>query len=155
MFCALALSCAGYREQLERGRFYYEDNQFERALALWRDLESRQGDMSPTQAARYAYLRGMTDYRLGYLVEARYWLALAQAHDFRDSGALPAPWRPRLQQALGETRRGRLGLAAIERSLVQTIELGDVPAPVAPAAPRGDAGAAPSMTGPLRRGRPR
>ncbi len=127
---ALCLGCSSYREQLQRGREYYEDNQFERALSLWRHLERRQLDMTATEMARYAYLRGMTDYRLGYWVEARYWLSLADAQEQSSPGALAPDWLPRLRQALAQARRGRLGLASAERSLVQRIEL-PRPAPLA------------------------
>ena len=33
-----ALACASHPDALARGQRYYEDNQYERALALWRDL---------------------------------------------------------------------------------------------------------------------
>ena len=75
---ALALAgCATYREDLYRGQRLYEDNQYERALALWRVLESDTDSLSFNEQARYAYLRGMTDYRLGFRPDSRHWLAIA------------------------------------------------------------------------------
>lgn len=84
MWCALLsfvclVGCQNYRDQLSRGQGYYEQNQYEAALAVWRNLESDRSSLSRPEVVRYCYLRGMTDYRLGYERDARYWLGLAQA----------------------------------------------------------------------------
>jgi hypothetical protein len=73
----LASACATYREDLNRGQRLYEENQYEHALAIWRALEADMDSLSRTDQARYAYLRGMTDFRLKFRSDARYWLGIA------------------------------------------------------------------------------
>jgi hypothetical protein len=161
---SMAFACASYSDALERGQRYYEDNQYERALALWRDLDRRGADFSAGERARYAYFRGMTDYRLGYRDDARHWLAIARAADSAHPGSLGSVWLERLDSALMDLGRtpSRSGRGAAD--VVQTIEAPpgatapDEPgaarddsvaeAPAEPAlgvpAPGADAGAAPS-----------
>ncbi len=86
--CLGAPGCQNYRDQLQRGQGYYEQNQYETALAVWRHLEADQASLTPTEVVRYCYLRGMTDYRLGYREDSRYWLGLAKAGEKKASGAL-------------------------------------------------------------------
>lgn len=120
--CCAGLACAGERAALLRGQAYYEDNQFERALAIWRDVERRQSDLSPSDFARYAYLRGMTDYRLGFHLDARYWLGLAQVARQQYPSALDTAWAARLDSALSDLNRRRLGLRGGAEDAVQSIE---------------------------------
>lgn len=75
----LVAGCQNYGDQLARGQGYYEQNQYEAALAVWRNLEPDQRSLSHPEVVRYCYLRGMTDYRLGYKTDARYWLGLSKA----------------------------------------------------------------------------
>ena len=100
-----ALACASHPDALARGQRYYEDNQYERALALWRDLERQRARFSSSERARYAYFRGMTDYRLGFRHEARHWLAIARAIEAENPGRLGSIWLARLDSALAELRR--------------------------------------------------
>jgi hypothetical protein len=118
-----ALSCAGYGDALARGQSYYEDNQYERALALWRDLDRREATFAAPERTRYAYFRGMTDYRLGYREDARHWLAIAKARDTAGSGGLGSAWRERLEGALVDLERETFGIVADGSDVVQTIEL--------------------------------
>jgi hypothetical protein len=98
---ALVLAgCATYREDLNRGQRLYEENEFESALAIWRMLESDVDSLDANDQARYAYLRGMTGYRLGFREHARYWLGLAQAIEGVHPGGLRPDWQPRLGEAL-------------------------------------------------------
>src|SRR5262249_38604709 len=84
--------CATYKQDLEREEKHYAENQYEQALALFRVLEADTDSLSPGDQARYAYLRGMTDFRLAALAvsgsgvadpkkafrsNARHWLAVA------------------------------------------------------------------------------
>jgi hypothetical protein len=117
-----ALGCAGHSDALARGQRYYEDNQYERALALWRDLDRRGARFSAAERARYAYFRGMTDYRLGYRDDARHWLAIARAADVARPGGLDRAWLERLDSALTDLGRtpSRSGGGAAD--VVQTIE---------------------------------
>src|SRR5437763_478778 len=60
---ALSLaSCVTYAEELNRGQRYFQANEYERALAIWRVLEQNVDSLSSVDRTRYAYLRGMTDY---------------------------------------------------------------------------------------------
>lgn len=116
-----ALACATHSDALARGQRYYEENQYERALALWRDLDRRGAGFEGPERARFAYFRGMTDYRLGYRDDARHWLAIARATEEAHPGALGSVWLERLDSALTDlaqaTRPSGQGPDA-----VQTIE---------------------------------
>jgi len=119
---AAAVACASYSDALARGQRYYEDNQYERALALWRDLDRRGAELSPSERARYAYFRGMTDYRLGYRDDARHWLAIAWATDGTHPGGLGTTWLERLDSALTDLGREPARAGGEGADLVQTIE---------------------------------
>jgi tetratricopeptide (TPR) repeat protein len=118
----LATACSGSRDILARGQRYYEDNQYERALAIWRELARYEDALSETDGARYAYLRGMTDYRLGFRDDARHWLALAQATEQRHPGGLDLQWLARLDGALEDLDRDVFGIRANGSDPVQSIE---------------------------------
>lgn len=140
-----SLSCAGHSDAIERGQRYYEDNQYERALALWRDLDRRNATLSPAERARFAYFRGMTDYRLGFRDDARHWLSIAKARDVEGSAGLGAVWRERLDGALVDLERDTFGIRSDGRDVIQTIEL---PLDDAhPEAPSLDAGVAAEPSG--------
>jgi hypothetical protein len=98
--------CATYRDLLARGQRAYEHNEHERALAIWRQLDGEQDHLSTEERAQYAYLRGMTDYRIGYRAEARHWLARADALDKATPGSLPADWKTRMTETLAELNDG-------------------------------------------------
>ena len=68
--------CATYHDALVRGERAYEASEDERALAIFRSLEIDTNRLSDIERAHYAYLRGMTDYRIGYKAEARHWLSI-------------------------------------------------------------------------------
>jgi hypothetical protein len=103
MLLALATSgCATYRDELARGQTAFEQNQHERALAIFRPLEQEQEHFSPSEQARYAYLRGMTDFRIGYRAEAWHWLVIAAELDRAGKGLLPRDWKRRMEDALAD-----------------------------------------------------
>ena len=138
-----SLACAGHSDAIERGQRYYEDNQYERALALWRDLDRRDATLSPAERARFAYFRGMTDYRLGFRDDARHWLSIAKARDVDGSAGLGAVWRERLDGALADLDRETFGIRSVGSDVIQTIEAppdgafpADEPAPDAGTASR-------------------
>jgi hypothetical protein len=58
--------------------------------------------LSLTERTHYAYLRGMTDFRIGYKAESRHWLAIAAASEKTTPGSLPADWSKRMTEALRE-----------------------------------------------------
>jgi hypothetical protein len=92
--------CATFHEDLERGKNAYEANSHERALAVLRNLEPDLSHLSSQERAEYSYLRGMTDFRIGYKADARHWLALAKAMEDESPGTLPGDWKPRMEEAL-------------------------------------------------------
>jgi hypothetical protein len=98
-------ACTTYRDQLVRGQNAFEQNEHERTLGLLRALEPDVANLSLPEQARYAYLRGMTDYRIGHRNDARHWLAIARAHDDTSPGLLPADWKTRMMEALDELNR--------------------------------------------------
>ena len=105
----LLLGCATYREDLNRGQRLYEENQYERALAIWRVLEPDTDSLSLNDQARYAYMRGMTDYRLGFRADARHWLAVAKATEQEHPGGLNPEWKQRLEESLNDLNQDVYG----------------------------------------------
>jgi hypothetical protein len=100
---ALALGgCATYQDALSSGQRAFEASEHERALAIFRSLEPDTVRLSPPERARYAYLRGMTDYRIGYKADARHWLSIASAIEQQRPGGLPDDWAKRMASSLKE-----------------------------------------------------
>lgn len=103
LFLVLAASsCNTYRDQLGRAQHAFELNEHDRTLALLRDLEPDMTRLATPEQAEYAYLRGMTDYRVGYKPDARHWLSIAKAYEEHSPGVLPADWKLRVNEALEE-----------------------------------------------------
>ncbi len=98
-FAPLA-GCATYRDELARGETAFDRSSYDEALGILRMLERDEGRLRPEERARYAYLRGMTDYRIGYQADARHWLLVAQAMESETPGQLPPEWKPRLDEAV-------------------------------------------------------
>jgi hypothetical protein len=94
--------CTTYQDDLARGERAFEASEHERALAIFRSLEHDTGRLSDPERAHYAYLRGMTDYRIGYKAEARHWLAIAAAIETQTPNSLPAEWTKRMTASLKE-----------------------------------------------------
>jgi len=94
--------CATYHDELLRGQQDYEKNEHEKALAVFRALEPDQSHFDDAEEARYAYLRGMTDYRIGYRADARHWLMIAKAIEDEHKDSIPKDWAERLKSTLGE-----------------------------------------------------
>jgi hypothetical protein len=127
LLSALALGaagCATYAQDLERARRHYETNQYEQALALFRVLEHDMDSYSPAEQAQYAYLRGMTDFRLAGLApqgtgvadprkafrdNARHWLGLAAAIEKETPGGITAEEKQRLTETLNDLNRDVYG----------------------------------------------
>jgi hypothetical protein len=98
----LGAGCATYQDELSSGERAFEASEHERALAIFRALEPDTGRLSTPDRARYAYLRGMTDYRIGYKADARHWLAVASATEEQTPGSLPEDWTKRMTESLRE-----------------------------------------------------
>ncbi len=94
--------CSTYRDDLSRGQTAFEQNNHDRALAIFRLLEPDTARLTTPERAHYAYLRGMTDYRIGHRADARHWLLVAQSMEAQTPGVLPADWKTRLGESLAE-----------------------------------------------------
>ncbi|XYH99642.1 hypothetical protein ACMHYB_07745 [Sorangium sp. So ce1128] len=145
---ALATGCATYTQDLDRARSHYEANRFEQALALFRVLEHDTDSFSLPEQAQYAYLRGMTDYRLadlapqgtgvadprkGYRDNARHWLGLAAAIEKQTPGGISSEQKNRLTETLADLNRDVYGGA---EALPENDAAPDAASqPAAPAAP--------------------
>jgi hypothetical protein len=105
----VTLGCQNYSDQLQRAQSYYERNQYEMALAVVRNLEADQDSLSDSEAVRYCYVRGMTDYRLGDEVNARYWLGLSVAAAKDNPQALSADEKARVAETLAELNAAVFG----------------------------------------------
>ncbi len=97
-----AVGCQTYQDDLARSQRAFEQNEHEHALALLRQLEPDTSHLSVRDQAQYAYLRGMTDYRIGYKIDGRHWLALATSLEEGTPGLLPQDWKARMGEALKE-----------------------------------------------------
>jgi hypothetical protein len=108
LFAAIAAAalgpaaCATYSDDLTRAQRAFEGSEDERALAIMRVLEPDTSRLSDSDRAHYAYLRGMTDYRIGYKLEARHWLSLAASMEQHLPGSLPPEWAKHLEETLKE-----------------------------------------------------
>jgi hypothetical protein len=98
----LAAGCATYRDDLARGQTLYVEAHYDQALAIWRVLEADQDSLDAAERSKYAYLRGMTDYRLGMRADARHWLALAKVSNEKHPGGLDADAAKQLELVLSE-----------------------------------------------------
>jgi hypothetical protein len=96
----LVSGCATYHDDLARAEHAFESNQHEQALAIFRTLENDTEHFDTSEKARYFYLRGMTDYRIGYKADARHWLLLANAVETQTPGTLPDDWKQRMVEAV-------------------------------------------------------
>ncbi len=119
--------CATYRQDLDRAQKHYNENQYEKALAIFRVLEADIDSLSDGEQAQYAYLRGMTDYRLaavalaaqvpggvadprrGFRDNARHWLAYAAAIEKNTPGGITGEERKRLEDALTDLNKDVYG----------------------------------------------
>jgi hypothetical protein len=102
VLASLACGCTTYRDQLVRSQHSFEQNKHENTLGLLRTLEPDVTRLSTPEQAQYAYLRGMTDYRIGHRTDARHWLAIARTYDETTPGILPSDWKARMTEALDE-----------------------------------------------------
>lgn len=108
---SLASACATYQTELQQGIKYYDENtEYEKSLAIFRVLEPDIDSLSPDNRVRYYYYRGMTDYRLNsdkYDVapDARHWLALAAVGESNTPSSLNGKQIGLMCDALGELNK--------------------------------------------------
>lgn len=153
--------CATYKDDLQRAEKHYAENQFEQALALFRVLEDDLDSLSPADQARYAYTRGMTDFRLSALaisgsgvadprrafrMNSRHWLAVAAATEKASPGGLTGDEKTRLEETLADLNRDVYGGSDVLPDATATPAASGTPAAgsaaptAAPAAPPASSG---------------
>jgi hypothetical protein len=133
LWVALVLvACTTYRDNLSRGERLYQENKFQDSLALCRLMERDVDALSRTEQVRYAYLRGMTDYQLGFRSDARHWLAVAWAIHEQEVGGLDASQQVTTKTTLDELNREVYGLVPLEASATSSAN------PASSAAPSAD-----------------
>jgi hypothetical protein len=139
-----AVGCNTYADSLGRAQRAFEQSEHERALAILRTLEPDVRRLTDSDRAKYYYLRGLTDFRIGYRLEARHWLSLASAIVKQTPDALPADWSKRLKESqkdLDESvyTSGIASLsnnpAAARKATTKDEDDDSEPAPAAPAKP--------------------
>ena len=123
-----AVGCATYHDDLERGQHYYDLNQYNDALAVWRILEIDWDSLTYAEQSRYAYFRGMTDYRIGYRADARHWLATSKAVEQRHPGGLDAQSSAQLEQVLTELNSAVYAMGPPPSAAATGVELTNVTA---------------------------
>ena len=99
---AAVAGCATYEQELQRAEDHFTHDEHERSLATLRALEEDWASLSTKDRARYAYLRGMTDYRIGFKADARHWLAVGLEIERDSPGALAADEKKASEEKLGE-----------------------------------------------------
>ncbi|MEZ4298962.1 MAG: hypothetical protein R3B70_28695 [Polyangiaceae bacterium] len=112
-----AMGCNTYQQDLKRAEAHYTENRYESALALFRVLEDDLDSLSPADQAKYAYLRGMTDFRLAkiavtgsgaadprkmFRINARHWLGVAAATEKASPGGLTMEEKQRMDETLAD-----------------------------------------------------
>ena len=103
LFGSVAASgCATYQNELQRAEEHFTHDEHEKSLATLRALEPDWGALDTRDRARYCYLRGMTDYRIGFKADARHWLAIAAQIDNDTPGSLVPSERNLVNEKLGE-----------------------------------------------------
>ena len=122
-------ACTTYRDDLARGERAFDANSHEQALAIFRTLEPDTSHLTAEERATYSYLRGMTDYRIGYKADARHWLALARAMEQQSPGTLHPERKARLDETLTALNDEVYG-SGIESLSNITHEAGGTPAAV-------------------------
>ncbi len=93
------VACGAASAELRRAEESYEQARYENALSWLADLEPNAPSLSHDERARYFYVRGMTEYRLGHRSEALYYLAVAREIAGDDGVGL----RPEQQELLART----------------------------------------------------
>ena len=101
--CAVLLgACTSLSSELQRAQSLYGDARYEDAQAWLAQLNNEADGMSPSERARFYYLRGMTAFRLGQRDDALHYLMLASTLLGEDRTHLPEPWRPVMLRTLDE-----------------------------------------------------
>lgn len=99
---AVVSGCTALADDMRRAEQAYESARYEDALTWLSDLEDDIGAMDPETGARYYYLRGMTEYRLGHRADALHYLAVAREAAGDQGAGLRPEWRQIMDRTLEE-----------------------------------------------------
>ena len=121
------IGCATYEQELGRAEEHFTHDEHEKALAGLRALELDWSALETRDRARYCYLRGMTDYRIGYKADARHWLIVAKALEGQTPNSLPADWKTTMNERIKELNEEVFGggvesLANVKKAAKSTDE---------------------------------
>ncbi|MGE0787730.1 MAG: hypothetical protein AB7S26_18790 [Sandaracinaceae bacterium] len=94
--------CAALSDDMRRAESSYETARYEDALIWLTDLEDDAPSMDLEMRARYFYLRGMTEYRLGHRTFALHYLAVAREVAGDQGDGLRPEWRQIMDRTLEE-----------------------------------------------------
>lgn len=97
-------ACGAAAAELRRAEQSYEQARYENALSWLTDLEPNAPTLGHDERARYFYVRGMTEYRLGHRPEALHYLAVARevVGDDSTGGGLREEQRELMTRTLAE-----------------------------------------------------
>ena len=94
--------CAAVSDDMRRAEQTYETARYENTLIWLRDLESEAPGMDLEMRARYYYLRGMTEYRLGHRADALHYLAITREIASDGGAGLRPEWQQIMERTLTE-----------------------------------------------------
>lgn len=101
------VGCTAVRDDMVRAETAYDQARYEDTRVWLTDLEDDAPSMDVESCARYYYLRGMTEYRLGHRGPALHYLAVAREVAGDQGAGLRPEWRQIMERTLGElTPRG-------------------------------------------------
>jgi hypothetical protein len=131
-------ACQTYQRDLDRAAAHYQSNRHTEALAVLEVLEPDSDSLSSAERARYAYFRGMANFRLEQRREARHWLGLAAAGEKLFANSLSRDEKERIEHILGELNKDRFGgaTAAVAPAAAPVTPGGAAPATAPTAATR-------------------
>lgn len=115
--------CAAVRDDMQRAAASYEAARYEDTLVWLRDLEDDAPSMDVELRARYFYLRGMTEYRMGHRSDALHYLAVAREVADDRGARLRPEWRQIMERTLAElTPRGATHRPPDPNAAVEAVE---------------------------------
>lgn len=141
---SMMIGCATYSQDLERARRHYQELEFPQSLAVLRLLGEDFDALSAAERVQFAYLRGMTDFRLAETVPAtgsmrtdlracaRDWLDETLTLERRAPGSLSVDQSTRVRIALAqlidvETRTGGCLIPALSKRVSSSAASGSSP----------------------------
>lgn len=98
----VVLGCAATASEMRRAEDAYDQARFDHARTWLIDLEDDAPAMSVPMRARYFYLRGMSEYRLGHRLDALHYLEVAKEIVGDDQRLLEQEQRELLERTLAE-----------------------------------------------------